>query len=78
MRWQCENCDLIIESDPLAHDDWAGVEVAIGPDCEECGERMELVSERVFSHCNGCGKPIRTSEEDQMGMCENCAHDWQE
>lgn len=27
----------------------------------------------VFTNCNVCGVPIKTSEEDKMGMCERCA-----
>jgi hypothetical protein len=27
----------------------------------------------VFSHCNVCGVPLRTPDEDKMGMCERCA-----
>jgi hypothetical protein len=28
----------------------------------------------VFTHCNVCGKRLREPEEDEMGMCEECAN----
>lgn len=27
----------------------------------------------VFSNCNVCGIPLRTFDEEAMGMCEQCA-----
>lgn len=32
------------------------------------------VRSRVCTNCNVCGIPIRTFEEEQMGMCEPCAN----
>lgn len=29
----------------------------------------------VFTHCNVCGCPLRTEDEDKMGMCERCAQE---
>lgn len=28
----------------------------------------------VFTHCNVCGKRLREPEEDEMGMCLDCAN----
>lgn len=28
----------------------------------------------VFTHCNVCGKRLREPEEDEMGMCIECAN----
>ncbi len=28
----------------------------------------------VFTHCNVCGKRLREPEEDEMGMCSDCAN----
>jgi hypothetical protein len=30
--------------------------------------------EPVFTHCNVCGKRLREPEEDEMGMCAECAN----
>lgn len=30
---------------------------------------------RVFTNCNVCGIPLRTFEEEQMGMCDRCAEE---
>lgn len=30
-------------------------------------------AERVFTNCNVCGAPLRTRDEDEMGMCDRCA-----
>lgn len=32
---------------------------------------------RVFENCNVCGRKIRTPDEEEMGMCEDCAFGWQ-
>lgn len=45
--WACPTCDKTVRSDPLASDDWGGEEVLIGPDCEDCGDEMQLVEERT-------------------------------
>jgi hypothetical protein len=34
---------------------------------------QQLLMNRVFTNCNVCGIPLRTADEDQMGMCERCA-----
>ena len=43
--WECPGCGDTVRCDPLAGDDWGGVEVAIGPECEECDEIMDAVDE---------------------------------
>jgi len=43
LLWECPSCGGTKRSDPLAGDDWGGVEIAVGPDCQECGDAMELL-----------------------------------
>lgn len=31
------------------------------------------VPRHVFTNCNVCGIPLRTIEEESMGMCGSCA-----
>lgn len=35
--WECDECGKVFQDDPAACDDWGGEEVAVGPDCPECG-----------------------------------------
>jgi len=43
--WECPGCGLRIRCDPVGGDDWDGEEVAVGPDCDDCEEEMDLVNE---------------------------------
>jgi len=43
--WSCPDCGAEVRCEPLAGDDWGGEEVAVGPDCDKCGEAMEWVDE---------------------------------
>jgi hypothetical protein len=43
--WECPGCGKHVRCDPTAGDDWAGIEDAAGPTCEECEYEMEPVQE---------------------------------
>jgi hypothetical protein len=43
--WECPGCGKTVRADALCGDDWGGVEVAQGPECEECDEYMDLIEE---------------------------------
>lgn len=67
---------------PLEPDEQATIELMIKAQiargCPElvraAGLQQEFgVPDYIFSHCNVCGIRLRTSDEDQMGMCERCA-----
>ena len=41
--------------------------------------RIEDMNEPpVFTHCNVCGRQLIYQDEDQIGMCDECAYGWQE
>ena len=42
------------------------------------GGLVAKMKETIFTHCNVCGIKLQTEEEEQMGMSNRCAYDWQE
>jgi len=74
--WECDSCGKQIHSDPLAGDDWGGEMVAVGPDCPDCDQAMDLVEDtpeeeppNFSSHWNESipPEPDATVELDSRG-----------
>lgn len=43
--WRCPDCGVERRCDVLCGDDWGGVEVGLGPECDECDEYMDFIEE---------------------------------
>lgn len=53
MIWHCGDCHIEKQSDPLSHDDTGGSVRVYGPDCPECGCRMDYVYEQLANEDHG-------------------------